>query len=143
MLCRDAMTEKVESLRVNHTVQDAARRMREAKVGFLPICDDSGRVVGTVTDRDLTVRALAEGRDATTRVGDLMSRDIVACRPSDDIRIAQDLMARRHKARIVCTEADGRLVGVLGLSDLIMSGDVASAIRTFREISSPGGARPS
>jgi CBS domain-containing protein len=116
-------------------VQDAAQRMRDAAIGFLPVCDDSQKVLGTVTDRDLTIRVLADGRAATTPVDEIFTRECVACGPDDDLRKAEELMARNHKSRILCVDGDGRLVGVISLSDVAQREKGARAAETLREVS--------
>src|SRR2546430_17213461 len=99
MLCNELMKNGVECLTETDTIQDAARRMRDLNVGFLPVCDASKKVLGTLTDRDIAVRVCAEDLPANgTRAIDVMSRDLVACRPDDDIRAAERLMGQQHKS---------------------------------------------
>jgi CBS domain-containing protein len=118
MRCEDIMKRDVECVGTQDTVQDAARRMREANVGFLPVCDSGNKVLGTVTDRDLAIRVLAEGKASTAPVGEVMSREVIACRPGDDLSRAEDLLAAHKKSRIICTDESGRLAGVISLSDV-------------------------
>jgi CBS domain-containing protein len=118
MLCQDIMKRTVEFVLPSETAQVAARRMKQTNIGFLPVCDDARKVLGTITDRDLAMRVLAEDRPATTRVEELMTRENVSCRPSDDVRWAERLMAKHHKSRIMCVDERGSLVGVISLSDI-------------------------
>jgi CBS domain-containing protein len=136
MLCSDVMKNDVECLKPTDTVQMAARRMREKNIGFIPICDDTRKVVGTVTDRDLTLRILADAKAANTALQQVMSTDVVACRPNDELNRAQDLMEKRQKSRIVCTDGTGRPVGVISLSDIVNKIDDAAAVQTMRRVSS-------
>jgi CBS domain-containing protein len=93
--------------------------MRDKEIGFCPVCDDSGRVVGTLTDRDLTIRVLAERRrPEETCAGDVMSRGVVACRPTDDLLIAERLMSEHKVSRMLCVDESGKPVGVISLSDI-------------------------
>jgi CBS domain-containing protein len=103
-------------------------------VGFLPVCDQSKKVLGTITDRDIAIRVLAENRPAKTSVAEVMTREVVACRPEDDIRVAEHMMSQNHKSRIICLDDAGRLAGVISLSDLAQH-DGARAARTMKEVS--------
>src|SRR5207302_9806279 len=91
MECREIMKEDVECIGPEDPVHDAARAMRDQGIGFLPVCDPGGRVLGTVTDRDLAVRVVAEDCDPSTPVGDVMTREVVACKPQDSVQDAQAL----------------------------------------------------
>lgn len=120
MKCADIMTTNMEWLTKHASILEAATVMADNGVGFLPICDESRRVIGVVTDRDLTVRALARNLvPATTDVSVVMSAPAVTCAGSSDIAEAEDLMASERKSRLVVTDADGQMVGILGLADLI------------------------
>ena len=117
MRCEEIMKRKVECLSPKETVQNAAKRMRETNTGFLPICDGGGRVLGTLTDRDITVRLVAENRSANDPVDSIMSTEVIACRPNDDLRRAAEMMGKHRKSRILVMD-DGKLVGVISLSDI-------------------------
>jgi CBS domain-containing protein len=135
MHCRDIMKRDVECVTPQTTAQDAARRMRDQGIGFLPVCDESRKVLGTVTDRDLTIRVLADARAAATPSGEVLTRESVTCSPDDDLRQAEQLMASHHKSRIMCVDAEGRLVGVISLSDIAQREKGARAAETLREVS--------
>jgi CBS domain-containing protein len=114
------MNRNLEWLTEKDTVLQAANVMAESGVGFLPICDARQRVVGVVTDRDLTTRALAKRVDpATTSATLVMSSPAITCLETADVADAEDLMARERKARIVITDAEGKLTGVVSLADLV------------------------
>lgn len=115
------------------TIQDAARQMKEKNIGFLPVCDDSDKVLGTLTDRDITIRVVAAGKPLSTRVEDVMSRDVIAARPDDDLLRAENLMSNQQKSRLVVTDDQGKLEGVISLSDLTKN-DVDSGARTMRGV---------
>lgn len=120
MKCADIMSKNVESLNEQDTVQKAALVMAETGVGFLPICDGRNRVIGVVTDRDLTIRALAKkAAPETTSAALVMTSPAVTCLQTADVREAEDLMASERRARLVIVDADSRLVGVLSLADLV------------------------
>ena len=81
MHCHEIMTVKVESVAPHLTVELAARKMRDHILGFLPVCDEEGRVLGVLTDRDIALRVCAAGQHADQmRVEEIMSRPVVACR---------------------------------------------------------------
>ncbi len=134
MLCREIMKTEVQCIMAEDTIQTAARKMRDANIGLIPVCDSAHRVLGTLTDRDLAIRVLAESRPLSTQAGDVMTREVVACRPDDDVHRAELLMGHHHKSRVLCTEADGRLVGVISLSDIAQREDDGCAAQTMRRV---------
>jgi predicted transcriptional regulator/uncharacterized protein (DUF2267 family) len=117
------------------TVQAAAQRMGDDNIGFLPVCDASGKVVGALTDRDIAVRVVAKALPATTRVAEVMTVEVVACRPDEDVQQAEAQMRRAQKSRIMCTDAQGRLVGVISLSDIARNEPDDRAAGTLRAVS--------
>jgi CBS domain-containing protein len=135
MKCSEIMKSDVECVSAETSVQAAARKMRDQNVGFLPVCDDAMRVSGTITDRDIAIRAVAEGCVPETPVATLMSIDVIACRPEDPLSYARELMAQHHKSRIMCLDRDGRLAGVISLSDIAQHDEI-SALDTLRQVSS-------
>jgi signal-transduction protein with cAMP-binding, CBS, and nucleotidyltransferase domain len=135
MRCEELMKRDVQSIRPQDTVQLAAQRMRDENLGFLPVCDDSGQVLGTITDRDLAIRVLAGGMSGETRIEDVFTHEVIACHPSDDLYDAQAMMGRYHKSRIMCLDAGERLVGVISLSDIAQQSSEARAARTLRQVS--------
>jgi CBS-domain-containing membrane protein len=118
MLCEEIMKRQVECIGLNDTAQSAAQRMLEAGVGFLPVCDQAQKAIGTITDRDIAIRVVARGLPANAKMADIMTREVISCGPKDDIRKAERVMARNHKSRIVCLDEEGLLVGVISLSDI-------------------------
>lgn len=134
MRCDEIMKREIERVMPTDTCELAARKMREANVGFLPVCDPKGDVVGALTDRDLALRLVAEGRPARTKVWEVMTRELVACRANDDILEAGRLMGEKSKSRIVVLDPDDRLAGVISLSDLAQNIDEFDAAETLRRI---------
>jgi CBS domain-containing protein len=132
--CREIMKREIECLSPRETAQVAAARMREQNIGFLPVCDDGMQVLGTVTDRDIAMRIVAEKLPAGTAVDQIMTREVIACYPQDDIEVAKELMADHRKSRIMCVDNAGALIGIISLSDIAkLQGDGAG--RTLREVS--------
>lgn len=135
MRCKDIMNSDVECVSAGTSVREAARKMRDQEVGFLPVCNVAMQAIGAVTDRDLAVRVLAEDHESTTAVETIMSPEVIACRPDDDLSYARELMAQHQKSRIMCIDSEGRLEGVISLSDIAQLDDSAGAA-TLRHVSS-------
>lgn len=118
MQVRDVMTHNLTSIGRQAAIREAAERMRELDVGMLPVKDD-GEIVGTVTDRDITVRATAKGADPnTTTVGEIMSNEVYACYEDNDVEEAARIMADHQLHRLMVTNASGEFIGMLALADL-------------------------
>ena len=123
---KDAMTTKPASLPASATVADAAQQMRELDIGDV-LVEQEGRLAGIVTDRDIVVRAIAEGRDATSKLGDIVSSEVVcittAESPDDAIRVMRERALRR-----VPVVENGRPVGIVSLGDLAEERDPRSVL---------------
>ena len=133
MRIREVMKQNPHRVVVHDTCRSAARTMRDENIGFLPVCDSAGRVIGTITDRDLALRIVAEGMQFDLPVSDVMSREVVACYPDDDLARAEQVMSASHKSRLVVLDDTGRLAGVLSLSD-IATHDAANAGATVARV---------
>ncbi len=137
MRCAEVMKKDVVCLAPNDSVQVAACRMREANIGFLPICDESGKVLGTLTDRDIAIRVAADDRQASTCwVAEVMSPEVIACRPADELGRAEQLMAEHQKSRMLVTDEDGFLQGVISLSDVARLEGARRTASTIRLVTS-------
>jgi CBS domain-containing protein len=137
MRCSEIMKSSVQCAGVTDTVQSAARAMRDRNIGFLPVCDADGQVVGTLTDRDITVRLASDDRSAAqTLVGDLMSREVVSCQAGDDVARAEQLMATHKKSRVVVLDESGGACGVISLSDIAERDSTMRAAVTLRHVAS-------
>jgi CBS domain-containing protein len=118
MRCEELMTAEVGVVKPGDDVQAAARIMRELNVGFVPVCQRNRTVVGCLTDRDIAIRVVAEGRTCDTKVEDIMTDDVVTCLPGVDLKEVERLMAAHQVNRVVVIDDDGRLAGVISLTDL-------------------------
>lgn len=136
MLCSEIMKSSIECLSPGDPADLAARKMRDHNVGFLPVLDGDLRAVGTITDRDIAVRLVASNLPAVTPVADLMSSRIVACKPTDDVRRAEELMGLYRVSRILCVEEDGALAGIISLSDIAQHESPVLAAQTLRDVTS-------
>jgi CBS domain-containing protein len=114
----DEVMSEAKCCREGDTVRDCARLMKDESIGFVPICGDSGEPVGAITDRDLAIRVLADGRSPDEKVSAFMTRDVVSCRIGDDVKDAERLMREQRKSRIMVCEDDGTLRGVISLADI-------------------------
>jgi CBS domain-containing protein len=133
MLCSELMNSDIECVSPSTAVKDAARKMRDWNIGFLPVCDESMRPVGTITDRDIAIRVVAEGYPATTPVESFITYEVISCSPEDDVSYARELMAQNRISRIICTNRKGRIEGVISLSD-IAELDAIDAAQTLLEV---------
>jgi CBS domain-containing protein len=135
MLCEEVMKKEVQCCGEKDSVQHAAKRMRDYNVGFLPICDDQAHVLGTITDRDIAIRVVAEGKEFDTLCTDVMSREIVSCGPQDNLLKAEQLMSEHQKSRMLVIDEDGILAGVISLSDIAQHESDRHVARVMREVS--------
>lgn len=138
MLVKDIMSRAVQVIQPHSTLREAAELMKVLNVGPLPVCDGD-RLVGIVTDRDITVRAVAEGQDCWEgRVRDVMSTDIAYCFEDDDVAIAIRQMKEKQLRRLLVLSRDKRLAGIVSLADLALhTGAEDAAGETLQAVSQP------
>lgn len=138
MKIREIMTENVAVLRPDSSVREAAQKMRELDVGPVPVMDGD-RVVGMLTDRDITIRSTAEGRDPnTTPIQDVMTRNVVSCFEDDDVKEAARRMSEKQVRRLLVMNRANRLVGIASLGDLAVdTGDEKLAGKVLEHVSKP------
>ncbi len=138
MQVKEIMTPDVECVAPDDTLQEAARKMKSLDVGPLPICDHD-RIAGMVTDRDITIRATAEGKDPkTTKVRDVMTRDVVYVFEDQDSHEAARVMQEKQVRRLLVLNRDKRLVGIISLGDLAAEGgDRQESGKVLQDISEP------
>jgi CBS domain-containing protein len=119
MRVKSLMTQGVKCIRPRDSIAHAAERMRDLNVGALPVCDDDDKLVGMITDRDITIRAVADCCDPEgTFIHEVMSPGVTYCFEDDDVQEAAHLMEDRQIRRLVVLNDDKRLVGILSLGDL-------------------------
>ena len=135
---RDLMTSSIETVRPDQTAREAAGFMLSADTGSIPVCDGD-RVVGMITDRDIAVRGVAEGKGPDCQVSELMSRDVVCARDDDDVQSVADMMADAQVRRLPVLDGNDRLVGMVSLGDLARESSGESAHEALEGVSSPGG----
>jgi CBS domain-containing protein len=120
MRASEIMTENPEVVTPEATVADAAKRMKELNVGIIPVVESeqSRRLKGVVTDRDLAIRVLAEGKDAKAKVGDCMTSDVETVNKNDSVRDVLRVMEREQVRRVPVVDRENRLVGIIAQADL-------------------------
>ena len=115
------MTGGIETITPHTSLAEAAKKMASQDIGSLPVCDEPRRVVGIITDRDITVRAVARGMDPNqTRVEDVMTRDVLSCSSESEVEDACALMERRQVRRLLVTGQDEVPVGIVSLGDIAL-----------------------
>jgi CBS domain-containing protein len=127
------MKADVECVSPQTPVKEAARKMRDQNIGFIPVCDDAMRPIGTLTDRDIAIRVVAEDYSSSTPVEMFITYEVVSCSPDDDVSYARALMAQNRISRIICTNRRGRIEGIISLSDIVEL-DAIDAAQTLLEV---------
>jgi len=134
--CREIMTTNVTSVTTTAPIREAAAMMRDGDIGSLPVVEN-GRLVGIVTDRDIVVRAIAQGADASTSISAAMTADVFSVRPDDFVFEAIRLMADKKVRRIPVVSDDGKLAGIIAMADIALEvEDEREIAETLEEISS-------
>ena len=139
MKISEVMTTEVETVRADQTAREAAAFMLRADAGSIPVCDGD-KVVGMITDRDIAVRGVAEGRGPDTPVSELMSDGIICAREDDDIQEVARRMSEEQIRRLPVLDADDRLCGIVSLGDLTRETRGEAAHAALEGVSAPGGA---
>jgi len=131
----ELMSSNPHSIEVGSRVTDAAKIMRDEDVGLVPVVQ-GGRLVGTVTDRDITIRVVAEEKDPkSTKVEEIASMELVTVDPQQDLDEALRLMAQHQVRRLPVVEEDGRLVGVVAQADVARQADDSKTGELVEQIS--------
>jgi CBS domain-containing protein len=131
---REVMTPSPQTVEAGASAADAAKLMKQADAGMIPVVEEQ-RLVGTLTDRDIAIRVVAEGRDAgVTTVGEIASRDLVTIGPDQDIAEALGLMASNQVRRLPVVEGE-TLIGVVAQADVARHADERRVGETVEQIS--------
>jgi CBS domain-containing protein len=134
---KDVMSRGVQVISPDSTIREAARKMREGDFGMMPV-GENDRMIGAITDRDIAIRAVAEGKDPDTRVRDVMSEDIVWAYEDASVEEAAELMSEHQIRRLPIVNRDKRLVGIVALGDFaVEASDIEPAAEALTEISQP------
>ncbi|HSU16869.1 CBS domain-containing protein, partial [Longimicrobium sp.] len=153
MRASEIMTDNPECVTPESSLADAAAKMRDLNVGIIPVVDSeqNRRLRGVVTDRDITIRAVAEGMDArSTKVSEVMTTEVEACNKNDTVADILRVMEREQVRRVPITDREGRLVGIVAQADVVRDVDsergehrVNDAIERITEPAGRGGFRAS
>jgi CBS domain-containing protein len=134
-IIKDVMTSNPCSIDAEKSVAYAAKMMREEDVGLAPIVEGD-KLIGMLTDRDIAIRVVAEGRDPDqVKVADVASKQVVTVDPQQDLDVALRIMAEHQVRRLPVVQEDGKLVGVVAQADIAREGDDAQTGKLVEEIS--------
>ena len=134
---KDVMTRNVQVIGPNDTIQEAARQMRKGNFGMMPV-GENDRMIGAISDRDIAINAVSEGKDPGTKVREVMSEGIVWAYEDDSLDDAAKLMSKHQIRRLPIVDAGKRLVGIVALGDFAVdTSDIESVGETLSEISKP------
>ena len=144
MKAQEIMSKNPRSVTPETAVVEAARLMKSEDVGVLPVVESasSKRLVGVVTDRDIAIRVVAEGKSSAS-VRDVMTSGVKSCKPDDSVKDVMALMGREQVRRVPIVDDRGELVGIVAQADIVLEGDDKRAEETIEKISQPGGSHSS
>ena len=133
------MTGGIETIRPQATLAEAAKKMASQDIGSLPVCGAERRtVIGIITDRDITVRAVARGMDPNlTRVEEVMTKDVLSCSADSEVEAACELMEKRQVRRLLVTGDDDAPVGIVSLGDIALCLRESQAGEVLKKVSEP------
>ncbi len=136
-LLKDLMSRDVKVVSPDMTIGEAAKKMRDGDFGMLPV-GENDRMIGTISDRDIAIRAVAEGKSIETTVRDVMSDGIAWVYEDDSVEQAAAIMSERQVRRLPVVNRDKRLVGIVALGDFAVEGsEIQPAAKALSEISRP------
>ena len=134
---KDLMSRDVKVISPDMTIGEAAKEMRDGDFGMMPV-GENDRMIGTISDRDIAIRAVAEGKDAGTKVRDVMTAGIAWAYEDDSVEQATTIMSKRQVRRLPVVNREKRLVGIVALGDFaVESSEIKPAAQALAEISRP------
>jgi CBS domain-containing protein len=138
MKLSEIMTRDVVVMQPDDSLQSAAKKMRDRDIGFLPVCDGED-LIGVISDRDITIRALADGMDVSIMLGrDLMTSPAIYCFDDQEVSEAAQIMEENQIRRlVVMSREDNRLVGVVSLGDLARHATTDRSGQVLQKVSEP------
>jgi CBS domain-containing protein len=140
MRVNEAMTRDVRIVRPDQSIRDAAEAMRETDIGSLPV-RDGDRLIGVITDRDIAIRAVAEGLAPDTPIREVMTEEVCYCFDDQDVAEIAENMAEIQVRRLPVVDRNKRLVGIVSVADIALAdGDGEATAQAVCGISAPGGA---
>jgi len=136
MRINEVMTQPIHVIKPDTPIQEAARLMRNDDLGALPVAENE-KLIGMLTDRDIVVRAIAEGKDLTTPVRQILTDKVLYCFEDEPIEEAAENMAKNQVRRLPVLNRDKRLVGIVSLGDLAVEGKSAKSADALKGVSKP------
>ncbi len=134
---RELMSRDVKVIDPGMSILEAAKKMRDGDFGMLPVGEDD-RMIGTISDRDIVIRAIAEGMDTNTKVRDVMTKGIAWAYEDETVEQAARIMSERQVRRLPVVDRDKRLVGIVALGDFAVdSSEIRPVAEALAEISKP------
>jgi len=138
---RELMTRDVKVITPDTTIGEAAKKMRDGNFGMMPV-EENDRMIGAISDRDIAIRAVAEGMDFSTKVRDVMSKGVAWAYDDETVEQAVAIMSERQVRRLPVVNRAKRLVGIVALGDLAVDSSVDSSeikpvAEALSEISKP------
>jgi CBS domain-containing protein len=134
---KDVMSRDVQVISPDATLAEAARCMRDGNFGMMPV-GENDRMIGAISDRDIAIRAVAEGRDGNAKVREVMSDGVCWAYEDDPVERAAELMSQHQVRRLPIVNRDKRLVGIVALGDLaVREPEKKPASEALKEISVP------
>ena len=137
MKVSEVMTTEVETIGAEQTAREAASFMLRADAGSIPVCDGD-RVIGMITDRDIAVRGVAEGRGPDTPVSELMSDGIICAHEDEDVTDVAQRMSDEQVRRLPIVDSEEKLIGIVSLGDLVREARGETAHQAIEGVSAPG-----
>ena len=132
------MTGGIETIRPQATLAEAAKKMASQDIGSLPVCAERRQVVGIITDRDITIRAVARGMDPNqTRVEEVMTKDVLCCSSDAEVEAACELMEKRQVRRLLVTGENDTPVGIVSLGDIALCLRESQSGEVLKKVSEP------
>jgi CBS domain-containing protein len=133
----EVMNTDVQTISPDATIEEAAQEMRDGDFGLIPVGEEDD-LLGVITDRDIAIRAVAEGKGPDTPVREVMSEGVVSANEDDSIEEAAQIMSDHQIRRLPIVDAGNRLVGIVSLGDFaVESSDISAVAEALSEISSP------
>jgi CBS domain-containing protein len=134
---KDLMSRDVKVISPDMSIGEAAKKMRDGDFGMLPI-GENDRMIGTISDRDIAIRAVAEGKDTATKVRAVMTEGIIWAYEDDSVEHAAKIMSEHQVRRLPVVNRDKRLVGIVALGDFaVEKSEIQPAAQALAEISKP------
>jgi CBS domain-containing protein len=138
MKARECMTKDVRTAKPEHSLREVAKLMLEHDIGSIPV-EDGDRLVGMITDRDITVRAVAKGLGPDAKVKDAMTREVLYCFADHDVDDIAENMAEIQVRRLPVVDGNKRLVGIITTADLVRTAGADTAATAFSGVHQRGG----